>query len=410
MRKNLTGLSVFLLTAILAVQPVQAARTRDQIAQEREKTKQEQRNTQSQYEEVQGMLGDLEEEQSALEEQMQELDAQLVEVIASVGLMEELIGETQVQIQEAQAEYDEAKAREDEQYAAMKKRIRYLYEEGNVSYVELILKTGSWSNMLNQTEYVEKLSEYDANMLKKYILLKEEVAIKQAQLEDRESELEAQHHELEEEKAAMEEMMAEMEEISADYEVQIAKVRQQAATYKAQIKQQNAQLEKLQEEENEIIRQEEERRKAEEAARKAAQSGGSSSTSVETTAAGGLKTVPPPTGSTGADIAQYACQFVGNPYVAGGTSLVNGADCSGFVMAVYQQYGYKLPRNSASMRSAGREVSYDQAQAGDIICYAGHVAIYLGGGRIVHASTERTGIKYGYANYRPILTVRRIVG
>ena len=409
MRKKLTGLSVFLLAAVLAVQPVQAARTRDQIAREREKTKQEQQNTQSRYEEAQGMLGDLEEEQSALEEQIQELDAQLVEVLASVGLMEELIAETQEQILAAQDEYDEAKAREDEQYAAMKKRIRYLYEEGDVSYVELILKTGSWSDMLNRTEYVEKLSEYDANMLKKYILLKEEVAVKQAQLEDRESELEAQRHELEEEQAAMEEMMAEMEALSADYEVQIAKVRQQAATYKAQIKQQNAQLEKLQQEENEIIRQEEERRKAEEAARKAAQSGGSG-TSVETASSGGLKTVPPPTGSTGADIAQYACQFVGNPYVAGGTSLVNGADCSGFVMAVYQQYGYKLPRNSASMRSAGREVSYDQAQPGDIICYAGHVAIYLGGGRIVHASTERTGIKYGYANYRPILTVRRIVG
>ncbi len=409
MRKNLMGLSVFLLAAVLAVQPVQAARTRDQIAREREKTKQEQQNTQSRYEEAQGMLGDLEEEQSALEEQIQELDAQLVEVLASVGLMEELIEETQEQILAAQDEYDEAKAREDEQYAAMKKRIRYLYEEGDVSYVELILKTGSWSDMLNRTEYVEKLSEYDANMLKKYILLKEEVAVKQAQLEDRESELEAQRHELEEEQAAMEEMMAEMEALSADYEVQIAKVRQQAATYKAQIKQQNAQLEKLQQEENEIIRQEEERRKAEEAACKAAQSGGSG-TSVETASSGGLKTVPPPTGSTGADIAQYACQFVGNPYVAGGTSLVNGADCSGFVMAVYQQYGYKLPRNSASMRSAGREVSYDQAQPGDIICYAGHVAIYLGGGRIVHASTERTGIKYGYANYRPILTVRRIVG
>lgn len=120
--------------------------------------------------------------------------------------------------------------------------------------------------------------------------------------------------------------------------------------------------------------------------------------------------MPPATGSTGADIAQYACQFVGNPYVAGGTSLTNGADCSGFVQAVYKQYGYNLPRNSTAQRSAGREVSYEEAQPGDIICYAGHVAIYLGGGRIVHASTERTGIKYGYANYKPIITVRRIVG
>ena len=111
-----------------------------------------------------------------------------------------------------------------------------------------------------------------------------------------------------------------------------------------------------------------------------------------------------------AQIANYAVQFVGNRYVYGGTSLTNGADCSGFIWAVYRQYGYGLPRNSAAMRSAGREVSYEAAQAGDIVCYAGHVALYLGGGRIVHASTARTGIKYGYANYKPILTIRRIVG
>ena len=136
----------------------------------------------------------------------------------------------------------------------------------------------------------------------------------------------------------------------------------------------------------------------------------SSSSSSGSSSGGGLKTVPPASGSSGSDIAAYACQFVGNPYVAGGTSLTNGADCSGFIWAVYRQYGYGLPRNSAAMRSAGREVSYEAAQAGDIVCYAGHVALYLGGGRIVHASTARTGIKYGYANYKPILTIRRIVG
>ena len=139
-----------------------------------------------------------------------------------------------------------------------------------------------------------------------------------------------------------------------------------------------------------------------------ASSSGSSSGSGSS--GGGSKTVPPATGSTGTDIAQYACQFVGNPYVLGGTSLTDGADCSGFIWAVYKQYGYSLPRTSTAQRSAGREVSYEEAQPGDIICYAGHVALYLGGGRIVHASTARTGIKYGYATYRPILTVRRIVG
>ena len=111
---------------------------------------------------------------------------------------------------------------------------------------------------------------------------------------------------------------------------------------------------------------------------------------------------------SGADIAKYACNFIGNPYVPGGTSLTNGADCSGFVQAVYSHFGYSLPRNSFSQSQVGEAVSYDQAQAGDVIYYGGHVAIYLGNGMIVHASTQKTGIKTTVATYRPIITIRHI--
>ena len=100
---------------------------------------------------------------------------------------------------------------------------------------------------------------------------------------------------------------------------------------------------------------------------------------------------------------------MGYPYKAGGTSLTEGADCSGFVWAVYQAFGYSLPRSSYAQASAGREVSYSNAQPGDIIYYGGHVGIYIGNGQIVHASTERTGIKISPATYRSIITVRRIV-
>lgn len=436
MRKKLTGLTAFFMAFLMAVQPVTvfAERTQAQVQQEQEKKKQEQKNTQSQYNAAQGMLNDLEDEQADLEDEIAQLDEQLVEVIASVTLMEEEIADTEVQIDKAQEEYDAAKEQEEAQYQAMKRRIKYLYEKGETSYVELLVKASSWGSMLNQATYVEKLYEYDKKMLNRYIAIKEEVAVKKSNLEDKMSELEAQKYEMEEEKAYMEEKMNEKKAVSADYDAQIAKVRQEAAAYKAKIKQQNAELQKLVEEENAIIKAEEERRRkeAEEAARKAAEEAArreaeekaknaskdssssskssSSSGSSSSSSSGGLKTVPPATGSSGSDIAKYACQFVGNPYVAGGTSLTDGADCSGFVQAVYKQYGYSLPRNSTAQRSAGREVSYDEARPGDIICYAGHVAIYLGGGRIVHASTQRTGIKYGYANYKPIITVRRIVG
>ncbi|MGI6006610.1 MAG: NlpC/P60 family protein [Ruminococcus sp.] len=112
----------------------------------------------------------------------------------------------------------------------------------------------------------------------------------------------------------------------------------------------------------------------------------------------------------GQAVADYACQFVGNPYVWGGTSLTNGADCSGFIMSVYANFGVSLPHSSSAMRSCGVGVSYSEAQPGDIICYSGHVAIYLGGGSIVHASNERDGIKVsGNAAYRTILAVRRVI-
>ncbi len=93
----------------------------------------------------------------------------------------------------------------------------------------------------------------------------------------------------------------------------------------------------------------------------------------------------------------------------GGTSLTQGADCSGFVWRVYKDFGYSLPRTSYSMRSSGTGVSYSEAQPGDVVCYAGHVGIYIGGGQIVHASTQRTGIKITHATYKEILSVRRIV-
>ena len=122
---------------------------------------------------------------------------------------------------------------------------------------------------------------------------------------------------------------------------------------------------------------------------------------------------PKLTGSTynkGQTVASFAQRFVGNPYVWGGTSLTSGADCSGFVQSVYANFGVSLPRTSYEQQNAGYEVSYADAQPGDLICYGGHVAIYMGNGQIVHASNARDGIKVSdNAAYRTITSVRRLV-
>lgn len=166
------------------------------------------------------------------------------------------------------------------------------------------------------------------------------------------------------------------------------------------------QAESREEEEARLAKEAEERRKAREAAAaRAAQNNAAAGTAAETP----VNYSVGEGSEMGVSVAEYALQFVGNPYVYGGTSLTNGADCSGFVMSVYANFGVSLPHSSSADRSQGYAVDgLENAQPGDLICYSGHVALYIGDGQIVHASNSRTGIIVSDASYRKILAIRRI--
>ncbi len=164
------------------------------------------------------------------------------------------------------------------------------------------------------------------------------------------------------------------------------------------------QAESKAEEEARLAKEAEERRKAQEAARQATASQSSKSYGIDpdsVTISGDSE--------MGVAVAEYAVQFVGNPYKWGGTSLTDGADCSGFVMSVYANFGVSLPHSSSADRKQGYAVDgLENAQPGDLICYSGHVALYIGDGNIVHASTSKTGIIISKADYKKILAIRRI--
>ncbi len=375
--------------------------------------KKQKEETQKQLNETNENISELTERKKGITDEIDALDDELVEVMTSVSILEDEIEDIKVRITDKQAEVTaateelhQAEATELAQYEAMKKRIRYMYERGDYSYIEMLFEAKSLADMLNKTEYFEKLYEYDRKMLIRYQEARQAVEDAKARLEEEEEELKQQQEELEislieldEEKQALNELLDQKKEEAENYETEISRAKQEAAAYKAKIKQQNNEIKRLE---------------AEEAAKKAAAEAAKNKNSTKKTGSAysvdSASVIANSGGSaSGKEIASYACQYVGNPYVAGGTSLTSGCDCSGFTYAVYQAFGYSIPRNSTGQRNAGRGVTYAEAQPGDIICYAGHVALYIGNGQIVHASTPSTGIKYGYATYKEILAVRRIV-
>ena len=370
-----------------------------------------------------------------LQNEIAALDANLVNVMVSIQTLEGDISNKQADIEQTQSDLQKAQNAKDKQYEAMKQRIQYLYEKGgNDAWFQMMVNAENLSELLTKAEYTQKMYEYDRQSLEKYVNTIEQVTQLSNQYQQEKAELEGMKQEYEAESVNLQVAIDERKATSANYDNEIAYAQQMANEYTALIQQQQAEIERLEAER--IAAEEEARRQAElaaaeEAARQEAESQEEttvydeegneidaedaaangdvvydeegneidpnevvtedSSDEVEYDEYGNVidsdNTVDPSeyesSGSgSGSSVVDYATQFVGNPYVWGGTSLTNGADCSGFVQSVYSNFGVSLPRTSYEQQNAGTEVSYADAQPGDLICYGGHVAIYMGGGKM----------------------------
>ena len=366
------------------------------------KAEKEKKEAQQKLDEAKKKAEAAEANKNAVSAQVSKLTSDLTALLTDIQFLETDIADKEADIKQAEIDYDAAKKEEEKQYAAMKKRIQYMYEKGDTEYLDIFLQVKSMSDLLNKAEYVESIYSYDRKMLDTYQETKQQVADYKAQLENDKAEMEVMELELQGQRSQLETTIANKKKEVSNFDAQLAQAKKDAADYAKTGEKKNQEIQKAAEEARK-------KAEAEAAKKKAAATSTSKKTSANDKYTGPAAVKSSGGSAEGRAVADYGLQFVGNPYVYGGTSLTNGADCSGFVQQVYKHFGYSLPRSSSEQRSAGREVSYSEAQPGDLICYAGHVAIYIGNGQIVHASTPSTGIKVGTATYRTILSVRRIV-
>jgi cell wall-associated NlpC family hydrolase len=357
------------------------------------------KDTQQQLENITGKIDALTDEQSLIEEQIDDLNAEIINTMTSIGMKEDEIAaketelvDKQAQIDVTQQAYEDAKAREEQQYVDMIGRIRRMYENGSNTYLNLFLAGGGLGGMLNRMDLVEHIYEYDRDKLTEYEETKvqvhdlwDQLEIEKNQLQTDKTNLEADREKLQSQKTSLDSMLAKKKKESSNFDAEIKKAKQEAAVAKKLLQQEQKKLAQLQ--------------AAQKKPSGSANNGNYTSTSH-------TSTIDNASGSeAGKNVAKYACQFIGNPYVYGGTSLTNGADCSGFTMRIFEHFGIDTGRSSRDQAAKAKTISINDIQPGDLLFYASgdyinHVALYIGGGQIIHASNSKTGIIISTAYYR----------
>lgn len=346
-------------------------------------------------------IADIKDNQSDVKESISAAAAKMKTLLSKQEQLKSDIKDKQNEVEQANKKLEEAKEEEQQQYEAMKLRIQYLYENSTDNSIwSAILESNGLSDMLNRIEYATDLYKSDRELMTSYQDAVQKVEDWTVQLADEMDNLLALQDKYENQQGELKTLMAKLEKQKDAYAQQLAQAQQQAEDYKKTISKQE-----------EIIR-------AQEAA--AARANANTYDGGGTGASGGIASDSylkdpdcNPSGQTnvsGSDIVAYAQQFVGGRYVWGGNSLTNGVDCSGFVHLVYAHFGISTPRYSQAFKNVGQPVSYQNIQAGDVVVYPGHVAIYIGNGNIVEAQSTRAGITNSRpVNCHTITAIRRLV-
>lgn len=334
---------------------------------------------QNELDNLEDEMDDLENEFSDLEAQMSEKAKALSDLLADQEILENDIKATQAAIEQAEKDLKAAKEKEEQEYQAMKLRIQYMYENSTQdSVVDAILNADGVVDMLNRVEYVSQVHKSDRELMEQYKAAVEEVETLAANLEADMNDLVTLREVYEHQEAELESALAELEEEADNYEQQLANAKKRAEELADYIAEQNRLIALQQQQQN--------------------NSGGSNSGSSNASTAGGYLNDPSydpafTSNVSGEELVNYALQFVGNPYKWGGNSLTDGCDCSGFVNLIYKHFGFKnVPRQSQAFKSYGQPVAFANIKAGDIVVYPGHVAIYIGNGKIVEAQSSKAGI------------------
>lgn len=328
----------------------------------------------------------IKDKKEAAEAEVSSLQEEIADVIREIDDLEEQLITTGEEINQATEDLAAAEEKEKEQYEAMKLRIRYMYEEGNSTILEKITESGSITEFLNKAEYIQNVHNYDREQLQEYVNTKEQVAELKSTLETEQAELESQQSEFEAKKQSLNDTLEskqdEVADLDAEYQAaleEIEKERQAAAEAEARRQQQIA---------------------------AANNRNNTTNNSNNNSSAGsnnsGSNYVSPGNSSTASAIVNAAYSQLGTPYVWGGTTPNVGLDCSGLVQYCHRVAGISLPRTSGPQGAGGQAVS--DPQPGDVVCYSGHVGIYIGGGQMIHAPQPGDVVKiqsvYGRPWYR----------